>query len=124
MAGSRDTRWKPGQSGNPRGRPKRTLFDGDLRAALKRNRGQRSKELVEALIEKAKSGDVSALKLVAERIAGKPRPSEIVQGTPDEKLTREQVQQRLAALLAHPEVKQNVQRILLSSGPGPSEKLQ
>ena len=108
-------RWQPGQCGNPRGRPKRKkLFDQDLRAALKANRGQRSKELVAALINKAATGDVPALKLVAERVSGKPKPAETPSSTtPDEKLTREQIQQRLAELLGRPEVKENVERILM-----------
>src|SRR5438128_130174 len=106
-------RWKPGQGGNPRGRPKRKLFDQDLRTALKANRGQRSKELVAALINKAAAGDVAALKLIAERVSGKPKPAEVPStAMPDEKLTREQIQQRLAELLSRPEVKENVERIL------------
>ncbi len=106
-------RWKQGQCGNPQGRPKRKLFDQDLRTALKANRGQRSKELVAALIDKAKGGDVAALKLIAERVSGKPKPAELPSSAiPEEKLTREQIQQRLAELLSRPEVKDTIERIL------------
>ena len=108
-------RWKPGQSGNPRGRPKRKDFDGDLRAALRKNRGARNRELVEALIAKAKTGDVPALKLIAERIGGRPKPAEVTQaGEVSPELTREQIRQRLAEVLATPEVKSMVQDLLMS----------
>ncbi len=107
-------RWKQGQCGNPQGRPKRKLFDQDLRTALKANRGQRSKELVAALIDKAKGGDVAALKLIAERVSGKPRPAEVSStATADERLSREQVRQRLAELLSLPEMKGMVEQLLL-----------
>jgi Family of unknown function (DUF5681) len=107
-------RWQPGECGNPRGRPKRKLFDQDLKAALKANRGQRSKELVAALIAKAATGDVGALKLIAERVNGKPRPAEVAPtATADERLSREQVRQRLAEVLSLPEMKGMVEELLL-----------
>jgi hypothetical protein len=105
-------RWKPGQSGNQRGRPKRKLFDKDLQAALKANRGEPSKELVRALIDKAKTGDVPALKLIAERVGGKPPAEVTAADRPEERLTRDQVRQRLAELLARPEVKSTIQHLL------------
>jgi hypothetical protein len=108
-------RWQPGECGNPRGRPKRKkLFDQDLKAALKANRGQRSKELVTALIDKARTGDVPALKLIAERVNGKPRPAELAPtATADDRLSREQVRQRLAELFSLPEMKGMVEELLL-----------
>src|SRR5262249_28517056 len=117
-------RWKPGQSGNPRGRPKRKDFDQDLRAALKANRGARNKELVQALIAKAATGDVPALKLIAERIGGRPKPAEVPSGeVSPEQLTREQIRQRLAEVLTMPEVKSMVQDLLTSEA-RPDTKIQ
>ncbi|MCD9298026.1 DUF5681 domain-containing protein [Bradyrhizobium diazoefficiens] len=70
----RDRRFKPGQSGNPRGRPKRTLSLLELFASeLKRTRtivedGQRlrvqtDRILIKRIIDLALKGDLRALKI-------------------------------------------------------------
>lgn len=61
-------RWKPGQSGNPGGRPKRI---GQVRALLEHKR----EELVKKAIELALAGDVAALRLCMERLAPPLRPT-------------------------------------------------
>ena len=54
-------RWKPGHSGNPGGRPKKGAPGiRELRSS--------APEVVAKLIEKAKGGDVPAMKLVLERV--------------------------------------------------------
>ena len=55
--------WKPGQSGNPAGRPAGTGEVGKLRAAI----GQRVPELLAAMMTKALEGDVGAARLLLER---------------------------------------------------------
>jgi len=61
---SKDTKFKPGKSGNPNGRPKGSSRAADLRQLLNPD--------AEALVQKAKelalSGDVTALRLCLERL--------------------------------------------------------
>lgn len=55
--------WKPGQSGNPAGRPRGVGEIGKLRAAI----GERVPELLAAMMAKALDGDVGAARLLLER---------------------------------------------------------
>ncbi len=67
------TPFKPGQSGNPSGRPKSKPFADALKAALKAA-GDDSKALeavASALVTKANTGDVAAIKEIADRLDGK-----------------------------------------------------
>ncbi|MDP2024530.1 MAG: DUF5681 domain-containing protein [Hydrogenophaga sp.] len=61
-AGPGKSQWKPGQSGNPGGRPKRI---GVVRELLELRR----KDLVTKAIDLALAGDVGALRLCIERLA-------------------------------------------------------
>lgn len=61
-AGPGKSRWKPGQSGNPGGRPKRI---GVVRELLELRR----KDLVTKAIDLALAGDVGALRLCIERLS-------------------------------------------------------
>lgn len=77
----KSSRWKPGQSGNPGGRPKRI---GQVRALLE----PRREELVKKAIELALAGDVAALRLCMERLAPPLRPtseSVVIPGLADAK---------------------------------------
>jgi hypothetical protein len=55
--------WKPGQSGNPKGRPAGTGEVGKLRAAI----AKRVPDLLDAMMTKALDGDVGAARLLLER---------------------------------------------------------
>ena len=83
----RSSRFRPGRSGNPRGRPKgarslRTIFDQALREKIsylengKRNRAERRELIIMRLFEKALKGDLRAidriLRLEAELVGETP----------------------------------------------------
>ncbi len=57
------TAWKPGQSGNPDGRPPGTGEIAKLRAVI----SERVPELLAALIDRALAGDTAAARLLLER---------------------------------------------------------
>ena len=70
----KSTRWKPGQSGNPKGRPKKTkdfdkLIDRELSETVRITDGGESKVvtkrelIIKRLINEALKGDKAALKL-------------------------------------------------------------
>jgi hypothetical protein len=118
-------RWTKGQSGNPKGRPRKRLFDDYLREALSAKRGAAARALVQQLIAEATHGNVPALKLIAERIGGKPRSAEeIATANNHEALTLEQVRAKLAELLARPEVRQSLQNMLTADAKPQTETLQ
>ncbi|MBK8362006.1 MAG: hypothetical protein IPL15_24880 [Comamonadaceae bacterium] len=55
--------WKPGQSGNPKGRPTGTGEVAKIRAAI----AKRVPDLLDAMMTKALDGDVGAARLLLER---------------------------------------------------------
>lgn len=71
--------FKPGQSGNPGGRPKRGWSWGDLlqkALELEAKDGRPQKEHVaEMMVEKALKGDARAFEVIADRMEGKPKQS-------------------------------------------------
>ena len=110
-------KWEKGQSGNLAGRPRRMNFDDFLRQALTTKDGQVAKRLVERLIGEATTGNIYAMKLIAERSAGKPQdPTDISLKNGDE-LTLAQVRTKLAELLSRPEVKRNLDALVASAEP-------
>ncbi|WP_426117260.1 DUF5681 domain-containing protein [Massilia sp. PWRC2] len=56
--------WKPGQSGNPNGRPPGTSEVGRLRAAI----SEHLPEIIAQLVNKARGGDTQAARLLLERV--------------------------------------------------------
>jgi hypothetical protein len=70
QAKSKAHRWKKGQSGNPSGKRKGTV---SLAATISRNLTPKTANaIVKKLFTMAKAGDIQAIKLVLERIDGKP----------------------------------------------------
>ncbi len=64
--------WKPGQSGNPNGRPPGTSETARLRAAI----SEHIPEIIEQLLERAKAGDTQAARLLLERVLPPVKPVE------------------------------------------------
>jgi Family of unknown function (DUF5681) len=63
------TRFQPGQSGNPRGRPRRRTIKADLRDALSETTGRsdgstKQQILVRKLVDDAAGGDFASMKLL------------------------------------------------------------
>lgn len=89
--------WKPGQSGNPAGRPPGVGEVGKLRAAI----GERVPELLSAMMDRALEGDVGAARLLLERAIAPLKAAEQTQALtlPDGTLT-EQGRAVLAAVAA------------------------
>ena len=56
--------WKPGESGNPKGRPKGSGLTGELRKAI----ADHATDIVAALVERALAGDVSAARALLDRV--------------------------------------------------------
>ncbi len=98
----------PGVSGNPKGRPKRRLFDESLKSVLAVKNGRQAKALAARLVEEALKGNIQALRLVAERVGGRvPSPVEaaVNDGETPQQLTREQTRAKLLELLRSPELR-------------------
>ena len=55
-------KWKPGQSGNPRGRKRGAGEVGKLRASI----AEHVPEIIAKLVEQAKGGDAGAARLLLE----------------------------------------------------------
>lgn len=90
-------RWKPGESGNPKGKPPGTGEVAKLRAAI----GERVPELLAAMMTRALDGDVGAARLLLERAVAPLKAAEQTQALslPDGTLT-EQGRAVLAAVAA------------------------
>jgi hypothetical protein len=66
--------WRPGQSGNPGGRPKTKLFKEALDAEIEKagDDGPSLRKIARTLLNMAAAGDIQAIREVADRFDGKP----------------------------------------------------
>ena len=70
--------WKPGQSGNPAGKKPGTLKEKPYRDALRMEIAAAAEDfkglrlIARAHLEKARSGDMAAIKELADRLDGRP----------------------------------------------------
>ncbi|MCH8270225.1 MAG: hypothetical protein IH985_03330 [Planctomycetes bacterium] len=62
--------WKPGQSGNPKGRPKGTGLTDRLRKILERDDGRAAQALVEVAVREALKGDFRFWDRIYDRMDG------------------------------------------------------
>lgn len=71
--------WKPGQSGNPMGRPKEPTEDLDAMLTLVATKSGRAKKLAQHLVDIALDGkshvNLAAVQYIFDRLEGKPRQS-------------------------------------------------
>lgn len=67
------SRFKPGHSGNPKGRPKTKITATDLRQRLAKDADQ----IIESVVQAALTGDIQAARLVLERIIPAIKPIEL-----------------------------------------------
>lgn len=82
------TEFKPGQSGNPKGRPKKLPAIDKLLADVlgsEDEENSEAKQILEALVKKAKKGDTRAAEILLDRGYGKPKqtidiPGEVIKG--------------------------------------------
>lgn len=82
--------FQPGNNANPSGRRKGTPFTDALHLSiseLEKKGDPKSRRklrvIAEALVEKAMTGDIQAIKEVADRLDGKPVQQQILSGDPD-----------------------------------------
>lgn len=67
----KESQFKPGQSGNPKGAKRKLPEIDDLLADVLGEDGNEAKEILEALVVKAKKGDVRAAEVLFDRAFGK-----------------------------------------------------
>lgn len=67
------TSWKPGSSGNPKGRPKGCGFAGKLRTKIAGD----VPDIVDALTKMAKAGDPQAARILLDRVVAPLKPQEV-----------------------------------------------
>jgi hypothetical protein len=85
---SERTRWKPGQSGNPSGRPRTALLSQAVREKLgdlvpDDPQGRTfAQKIADSLIERAARGDPESFRALGDRAEGKPSQSVALTSTP------------------------------------------
>lgn len=71
MATGQDTRFKPGQSGNPGGRPRDKVFMRELQQILAEGDGKKLERIVRKFLDLAEAGEDWAISLLWDRLEGK-----------------------------------------------------
>jgi len=75
---SPSTRFKPGQSGNPRGRPRKSVFIANLLQEIGDEEHEysgmtKAEALCRMLYQMAMAGNLKAINMIFDRVDGKPR---------------------------------------------------
>lgn len=73
MARNSKGHWRPGQCGNPNGRPSRKTFTDGLMRQLDESGAE--EDIIRMVIELARQGERWAVELIWNRLEGKPRPA-------------------------------------------------
>ena len=90
-------RFKPGISGNSKGRPKHRTLSESLRAFLEQpvNKGKGAQTMAEAIaaaiLKKARRGEVRAFEAIRDTVEGKPAHRVTVKASPDQRERERQV---------------------------------
>jgi hypothetical protein len=69
---SRDTRWKPGQSGNPKGRPPKGYSISEIIKSMLSEDPDIKKKLGQKIMDLALAGDINAIKTIWSYMDGMP----------------------------------------------------
>ena len=69
---TKSTKWQPGQTGNPRGRPPGQSAITKMRATLAKD----APNILAQLVAAAKAGDIQAARLILERVLPPVKPTE------------------------------------------------
>ena len=73
--------WKPGQSGNPNGRPPKGLALTDVMREMLEKNPEIKQEILKKLLAGAAKGDLAFIKEVLDRIDGKPNVTADIHNT-------------------------------------------
>jgi hypothetical protein len=84
-----DGKWKPGQSGNPNGRPCKTVEQEALDKFRAHFRNGNFETILTALQKQANKGNVRAIQLVFDYLVGKPAQAIDLQSSGEIKVTVE-----------------------------------
>ncbi len=85
-----EIKWKPGQSGNPNGRPPKGYSITDTVREMMANSPEAKEKLSKKVLEKALEGDLKAVELLWAYMDGKPTQTSNInlQENPEEKVKR------------------------------------
>ena len=105
--------WPKNVSGNPGGRRRKPMLDKMLEEGLIAEDSEKAKQIADRLISLATHGSIAAIKLIAERTEGRPLRNVGDGGAKEPQLSKEQINARLAQLLAAPDVKEQILALLV-----------
>jgi hypothetical protein len=123
--------WPKGVSGNPGGRPKTKPLTGEIERLLEqeapKGKGQTwARVIAEALLTKARKGDVRAIAELANRVEGRPFQSVAVDVGAQEDLAEAiaRGRQRVLANMSDDEIRGRIRQLEAQLGISASEDLQ
>lgn len=86
--------WKPGQSGNPKGRPKKRPFADELEKQIAKDPEKLSAVVQSALTEAGK-GNTQAMKMISEIMDGKPMQQVMLSGDEENPINVKEITYRV-----------------------------